>query len=339
MNCLKGHIGIEGCSQTPVASSLYINRLPGIELKAIDKLATQDQENFHGVWNDIEERAVRRFKNEVNKEFKKRYKLKTLTQSFNIERLIDASDVILESPEYRGFTVELNRETDDYVASNMQLIHIQSLFLYLSIAQTTTIKVYDLDTLTEIDSIKVDGEEGWNTVSVNGNYNSRRIFVGYDSFSIDSVTQDITKLSQAVKYGTISDDYCLCFSYSNQNVEIRGAKSDLNDVSPEFGNNTFGLSGLISIKCSYEGLVCNNLDTFETALWYLEASEFCFERRFTSRLNEFTLFDKTKAKELQEEYEKRFLNELSTAIEGINLNMQDLCLECNEQFQYTDARL
>lgn len=339
LNCLKGHIGIEGCGGEAPVSNLYINRLPGIELKAIDKIATHDQENFQGVWDDIKERAVRRFRNEINKEFKKRYKLKTITQSIDIEKLIDTDSTISQDTEYRGFTIELNRESNDYVASNLQSIYIQSLYLYLPGAINTTVKIYDLDTETELDSISVTGVSGWNTIAVNETYTARRIYVAYDSTLVDSVTQDITKLRQAVLYGNTGCS-CLCYSYSNQNVEIRGASSSISDkYNIDFGNNTFGLSGIFSIQCSYDSLVCNNLDTFETALWYLEAAEFCFERRFTSRLNEFTAFDKNKAKELQEEYEKRYKNELSIAIDGINLDLKDLCLECNEPFQYTDARL
>jgi hypothetical protein len=338
LNCLIDHIGIEGCGGEVPVSNLYINRLPGIELKALDKIATQDQVNFSGVWNDIQERSVRRFRNEAIKMFKKRYKLKTITQSVDIERKIDTTSTTAAAAEYRGYTLELNREESDFVASNLQSQYIQTLPLYLPGALNTTVKIYDLDTETQLFSLVVTGASGWNIVRVDETFTARRLYVVYDATLINSVEQDIEKLKQAVLYG--NDGPYLCYSYSNLNVEIRGASSTIADkFNITYGNDTFGLSGLFSITCSFDALICNNLSVFETPLWYLEAAEFCFERQFTSRLNEYTTFGKDKAKELRDEYEERFMSELETVIEGIDLDLKDSCLQCNEQFRYADAKL
>lgn len=336
MNCLLDHIGIEGCGEVTPPSNLFINRLPGIELKAIDKLATPDQVNFQGVWDDIQERAVRKFKTKVNAQFKERWKLKTITSSIDIGKKL-TEETTSQAAEYRGYTIELNQEGSDFANSNMQVIFIKSLPLYLSTAQNTTIKIYDLDIETEIYTSTVTGSQGWNIVSINEYFTENRIYVVYDSTTIDSNQQDITKL---MNYNSGSGCDCLCYDFNNSEFRIRGAKSLISDkFDISYVNDTYGLSGLFSIQCSYDSIVCNNLPVFETALWYLLGAEFCFERRFTSRLNEFTTFDKNKAKELEEEYIKRFEEELSIAIDGINLNGNDSCLVCNEQFRYTDARL
>jgi hypothetical protein len=338
LNCLKGHIGIEGCSQSTPVSGLYINRLPGIELEALDKIATHDQVNFEGVWDDIEERAVRRFRNEVVKLFSKRYKLKTITQSVDVEKKIDTSSTTASGTDYRGYVLELNREDDDYVASNLQSIYIQTLPLYLSGAVNTTVKIFDLDTEAELFSLDVTGVSGWNTVRVDETFTSRRLYVVYDATNVTSVEQDITKLKEAVLYNG-SEYHCLCYS-GNINIEIRGASSTIADkYNITFGEDTFGLSGVFSVLCSFDSLICNNLTVFETPLWYLEAAEFCFERRFTSRLNKYTLFNKEKAKELETEYEERFMSELETVIDGISLDLQDHCLVCNAVIRQADARV
>jgi hypothetical protein len=339
LNCLIGHIGIEGCGEETPVSNLFINRLPGMELKALDKIATQDQVNFQGVWEDIQDRAVRRFRNEAVKMLKKRYKLKTITQSVDVEKLIDTTSSTGMDTEYRGYTLELNREGHDYVASNMQSIYIQTLPLWLPSAINTTVKIYDLDTETQLFTRSVTGASGWNTVRVDETFTAQRLYVVYDSTLIDSTGQDISKLKQAVLYGN-TGDYCLCYSGSSLNIEIRGANSTIADkFNITYGNDTFGLSGVFSVLCSYDALICNNLSTFETPFWYLCAAEYCFERQFTSRLNEFTTFGKDKAKELRTEYEERFKDELETAMDGIDLDLKDYCIECNDQFRYADAIL
>lgn len=339
LNCLKGHIGIEGCGGETPASDLYINRLPGIEMEAIDKIATADQVNFQGVWEDIEERAVRKFRNKVVMEFNKRYKLKTITQAVDIEKLINTDVSTASGADYRGYALELNRDVDDYVASNMQSIYIKSLPLYLSGAVNTTVKIFDLDTETELFSQAVTGVQGWNTVSVNQTFSYRRLYVVYNATNVTSVEQDITKLRQAVLYGN-DGCHCLCYYGSNLRIEIRGASSTIADpFNITYGDDTFGLSGIFSVQCSYDNLICNNMPVFETAFWYLCGAEFCFERSYTSRINKFTPMDQKKAKELEKTYNTRFEEELITAIGGIDLDLNDLCLVCNEPIRQADARV
>ena len=71
----------------------------------IDKLADEQQVDFNGVWDDVQERAVRRLKTDVNAEFKKRYKLKNITQSIDLERDIDTTSTTAAGAFYRGFTL------------------------------------------------------------------------------------------------------------------------------------------------------------------------------------------------------------------------------------------
>ncbi len=72
MICLKNFIGIQGCD-TPVYSyeidselqpfsGLYINiDLPGVSLKQIDRIAEEDQITFLKVWDEVQDRAIRKF--------------------------------------------------------------------------------------------------------------------------------------------------------------------------------------------------------------------------------------------------------------------------------------
>ena len=99
--------------------------------------------------------------------------------------------------------------------------------------------------------------------------------------------------------------------------------------------------------CSFDSLVCNNKDPFTTSLWYLEGIEMMNELLYSSRLNEYTTTGRNKAKELRNMYEVKYRGgeideishegELAMAIDGINLNMTDYCLQCNEPVRYENA--
>ena len=67
-------------------------------------------------------------------------------------------------------------------------------------------------------------------------------------------------------------------------------------------------------------LIESNFELLGTALWYLIGSEFMLERSFSSRLNRFTTIDKTKAKELKDEFLTLFGDELTMVVNSIDVN-------------------
>jgi hypothetical protein len=81
MDCLKDYIGVGGCD-APVysyqintvvqpASGFYINiDLPAISLKQMDKIADEEQRTFLGLWNEIQDRAIRKFRIRVKAGYK-----------------------------------------------------------------------------------------------------------------------------------------------------------------------------------------------------------------------------------------------------------------------------
>jgi hypothetical protein len=93
MECLRNYIGIIGCGAPvpPVIededgeevedlfSGLYINQLPGINLRSIEKLADDEQENYLGVWNDVQTRALLKFSIAFRKNIYGSYKVNQTT--------------------------------------------------------------------------------------------------------------------------------------------------------------------------------------------------------------------------------------------------------------------
>lgn len=77
MDCLKSYIGILGCGAPAdePASGLYINQLPGVNLEVIESIADAEQENFLGVWADVETRALKKFTLTVKAELNKCYRI------------------------------------------------------------------------------------------------------------------------------------------------------------------------------------------------------------------------------------------------------------------------
>lgn len=64
MNPLLNYVGVRSCGTNP-ESGLFINQFPGMSTELLDKIASQDQITFAGVWNDIQNSSYLRFKTMV----------------------------------------------------------------------------------------------------------------------------------------------------------------------------------------------------------------------------------------------------------------------------------
>lgn len=62
LECFTGFIGILGCNAQTPGSGLYINSLPGVTLEMVDKIADSEQITYKGVWAEVEQRGILRFR-------------------------------------------------------------------------------------------------------------------------------------------------------------------------------------------------------------------------------------------------------------------------------------
>lgn len=363
MNCLLDYIGIKGCTFATSLSGLYINDLPGVEFQNIEQIANPEQVDYAGVWADVQKLGLRKFKLDVIAEFGNRYKLNEIAQTVNLGKGIDSTSTTAAAVQWRGFTIELNQSTDTLVNSNLQLLSIQTLNLYIPGAIDTTVKIFDLDTGEELFTKSVTGALGWNLVQVNTIFSARRIFCCYDATLIASSLLDISTFDLQGFNGQgggcdcgFTDNYLWYFWGRGCSARVQGAYSSKTSTvtSVTSGTNTFGLSGIFSLKCGYDNVVCWNKEHFATALLYCLGAQLMTERIYASRLNRWTTIDLEKAKRLRKEFELSYKGgrvteadgsvtiyegELKKAIYGISLDMSDTCLECDAPFRFMESRL
>lgn len=65
LSCFDNLIGILGCNSVAPDSGLYINSLPGITLEKVDSVADAEQVTYLGVWEDVKQRAILRFRTQL----------------------------------------------------------------------------------------------------------------------------------------------------------------------------------------------------------------------------------------------------------------------------------
>jgi len=353
MNCLKNYIGAKGCSDSEPDSGLYINSLPGISQYMMDLISNREQLGVEGLWEEVENRTLEIFSSFVVNKFKARYKIRSLTQSVNLGKIIDKETSSLQSVAddiYRGLIVDINSGSTStkkaILSSQLQVITVQSLSIYLPTNPSDDIDVVIIDGETgdALDSFIIKeydsndattGKLGWNLIKVNKVYFTSKLLMYYDATIVNSVYQSIPE--EAIN----SWKTCCNSMYKTNDCDayIRGIHTDnfADTLVYETGNNTFGLSAIFSIGCKYDALICDNKEAFKIPLWYLLGAELINERLYSERLNEFTVLGKDEAKELFDTFKYEFEKTLADAINGIDLSKRDCCIECNAPVQLRES--
>lgn len=334
MNCLDNYIGLRYPGSPTPDSGLYINDLPGLSLKAIDKIANEEQITFSGVWQDVQCRSLKKFDTAIINYFSKRYRLRRVHESVQLPNsyLGEVENQTAAAAEYRGITYDLG-----YHASPLASIHIETLQIYLLAPQASvTFKIWeviDMDNANLLDTLTLAPlgglGTGWNTLKVNKDYNVWKIFVAYDATNITSVWLPLNRAydmfnQQSLVQWPINSP-CQAWLFGANAGEPYSGLQEM--------NNTFGLSGQIGTNCGFENVVCANKQLFANALWYYHGAELMIERLFSERLNKYTTIDLKRAEQLQKYFADTAANELANVLDGINMVSWDCCIDCNDQVQ------
>lgn len=336
MDCLKDYIGLKGCGIAEPLSKRFVNSLPGISLKGIDNAANSEQITYAKVWEDIQERAAASFSTKVTAKFAERFRLKKVLETIDLgEKASETANQTIAAAEYRGFTYQLRFADSHYKPSALQQIFVQRVKVYLKAAGNVTIRIFDLDKKKVLKTLTITGGVlGWNYVNVNECYSAFHLFFAYDATAIGSAFQEITGYAHACCSSCAEDIYD-----GDCEGRLRGAKATIADpYTITEGNNTYGLSAEISLHCSFDNVVCNNKKVFETAWWYHLGEEVMVTKLTSPRFN-LTTIDTKEAEQLQGYFMSKTADELANAVDGIDLDTSDCCLECNAAVTYAESKM
>jgi hypothetical protein len=334
MNCLTDYIGLRGCTDSEPLSGLYINDLAGINLKSIDATADNEQVTYLGVWAAVQKRAQVKLLSAVQREFNKRYKLKTITQSWQLPKDLNGTEETFD-PTWKGLQIDTScGDQIQYVQSNLMFISVQSFSVYIKsfVGDSITINYQIADGFTgEVftSGTKVITSTGWHQININEKYFTSKLDIEWYAPE-GTVTEqvdlnDTDGVGCACMSNLFGCDCCASVWGLNQGDRIDG--------------NSWGMIVTSTIGCSFEGLICANKNTFDAAYWNLLGLELMIEQIYTDRLNKYTTIRREEAKELRDYYQVEFDKYIEQAIEGISMDNFDCCLECNENYQYQTSRM
>jgi hypothetical protein len=119
-------------------------------------------------------------------------------------------------------------------------------------------------------------------------------------------------------------------AYTDQTSDI--VKDDLTAT-----NSCFGLSGIYTVKCLWDAMVCQNKNLFTRAYWYCLGVELLTEQIYSTNLNSYTTINLQRAKELREEYIVEYNKSLEQTADNMHLAC-DCCVECSGSVQLVESQ-
>lgn len=330
MKCLRDYITLTVCGGTASASGLSLDVLELINLKAVSAVADDQQETFNGVMNDIQDRALLRFKDDLRAEFWKRYKIKNILKSYNLRR-DNLTTTLLSGIPTCGIYISQNNDANTDFHQPFQSIFIQSVSIYAQVAGANTLKIFDLETGEAIYTQAITLAIGWNVVNVetdlSGLYynNPQRVYVAIDSNAINVYSREM-------QY-TIDEDSGCGFTIQGAKTASKTISQSITDTDLTLSSELYGMSAVFSLRCSYDSVVCNNRELYKRAWLYCLGIEFIRELQNTDRLNKYSIIKKQDAANSLVNWEKDYKESLMQSTDGVELSQSGCCIECNAPVQ------
>lgn len=363
MQCLRDYIGLfSGCNGQSPLSGMWVNQLPGIQFANVEEIANADQIDWTGVWNDVQATSVDTFKEDILAQFGQQYNLKQITQTVDLGKNINATTLTAPvAGTNDGILIELMQQGSQCIGSNMTQIYIQSLSFYYSGNNPNpaiTLTFQDADLLNTELTLNPSGiVQGWNTVWIDSYFVAKRLYVlASGNFSnyvqLDLSNFNLTNFGGWVWGGGSNSWGYLSFNFLGScgiQSRIQGVQYISSSNTTVTGNNSFGMSVVMSTKCGWDVVVCNNKKHFASAWQHLLGIELLNYRLNTSRLNRWASIDKKQGADLQKllvcKYRGgafdgvEYVGKLKLACDMLQWNDRDGCLKANDYAIFRETRL
>jgi len=323
-SCLYDIVTLRGVCDTASADALYINDLPGVELRDFSALTTAEDATVADLWNKVQRRAIGSFVDRITNKIRAEHKMQLGRVSSRIStgEWHQPFESLSGESKYKGVLVFLN--------SDFMQIRLHEARLYVGNAPVnSSIKVWDAETGEELDSIAftVDSN-GFATISVNKAYSAKCVFIAYDASEVTSRKVSFNGLSY---YESNCSNQGGMYNYSRR-AEINKTQEPI-----EYNLTSGDGDGLIlsySIECSLDAWICENKTALARPLLYLLGEEFFTEVAASDSIDRTTLMPSGQLAELinycKINYEKSF----NSFIKGAAGSLKDAyCFECKAKFK------
>jgi len=315
ISCLSNLIGLRGIAGYEAPDSgYYINDLQGIttdQIEAISDLTDHYEPRL--VWDDIVNRASRKFEQDVKKHMHPYFTNYSYKRD-SITGVIDNDNTTLSAEAF------WNGWYFDFTGYSPNLsISFEVVNLHIVSGSTFTVKIFDAitgETLATQGFAVTTGFQSYRLMTTVALWKHRKLFVAYDASGI--TVKKVDRYDRNL--GTTSAVHISTASTVN--------------YSSLTSSNT-GMMVSYNLTCSVDNFVCNRISLFTDPYLYLLGVEFCNERIHSDRINRWTLLDVEQADKLRGELHDEYAMIMEGIFKDISLSeYNDECFRCAKPITY-----
>lgn len=324
LDCLDNVIGINRtCTPETPISGLYIQDLPGIELKVADAIVGSEYASGVRFLKDKISFAKNLMLAEIRAQLQDKLKISSVVSNQNIGYVDYNSIINAELNKYKGIQINVR----DYPYFEL---YLQSVSVFANETKTIDVFVYDLITGTLFDTIEVTTVANAEVnVLVNKTYYSQRkalnLFICTDS-DLGHYQAKLNKAHCPGCTNTINNAY----TYISYREITQG--NPIIERNLQGGQSTGGISVSYSLTCSLEPLMCNMASILGMPLLFKAGYVIMNEALNTGRLNPLVLTKKEDWEVLRGEFEKQYLIHIRPIMGSMKMP-NDICFECNRSIK------
>ncbi|OPZ16146.1 MAG: hypothetical protein BWZ05_02063 [Bacteroidetes bacterium ADurb.BinA245] len=334
MACYQNYIGLRACPGEEPISGLYINDYPGMSTELLDKIASDDQVSYAGVWASVQRQAYTKLKSDVQKALREQAGARLDQVIFRTTKPFvqqwQSIQPLAPGAEFRG--VLATSSGSKYLGLRVNKIMIYN-------AGETAVEDVDIRIIqTQDNKILYQNTEntlnpGMNFIAVNEVFSS-----DFDKINI-ALLVDCTELTTIqnmfVDYGWNAFDIECATRFSFWNAQQATLYPVVADL--DYGLQQWTYSGVqngiyweADLLCSIDLFICEEFSYLTDAWARLLCSEILRFKLATNRVNYFSQSKTELTERNMATFKDEYVESMNTWAQQLNLSREGFCFNCED---------
>jgi hypothetical protein len=332
MSCLTDFIGLRSCTTEDPISGLWINDYPGMSSELLEKIASQDQVTYLGVWASVQRQAYQKLKTDIQTVLADMANARLDQVIFQTSKVFNQQwqqiDPIGPEAIYKGIFASI--AGGKYIG-----LRVKNAYVYNSgeVPVDITIKYFQAQDCKLLYEKEATVAPGMNTIPIN-----QILYSDFDKINIAQLV-DCSNLptldGSFIDYGwgwfnqECATRFSWWFTQGWSNFPI-SAPLDYGIGVNWNNDNQSGIYWDAELMCSLDSFICSERNYLVDAWARLLCAEILRTKLASQRFNYFTQGNR----EITERNQATFLQEYQSALKGwarqLNLDRETLCFNCED---------
>lgn len=315
-------------------SGVWINDYPGMSTELMDKIASDDQATFIGVWNSVQRQAFNKFKTDVAKVLREAANARMDQVIFQTQKPFVQQ---WQQIQTTGPDAKLKGCLASLAGGKYLGLRVKSILVYnaeTTVVENVPIKIYQSQNASIVFETEFDLQPGMNRIPVNQVFTSDFDKVEFVLLVDTSTFSTLNGPFMDYTWNWFSDDcasrWSAWFPRGATSYPVEAPLNyDLGNDWKQISNQT-GIYWDAEFVCSLDSFICSQRFNLVDAYARLLSSELLRTKLASQRVNYFTQSNREITATNQTAFVAEYEIALSEWAQQLNLKGESLCFNCDD---------